>query len=506
MTNGEPSSVAPPSPPVEREEGLSREEFTADLRRRKQRKVERWNALADDRDRWRHRGRVYHQEIVRLLRFLVPPGSRVLEIGTTTGDLLAALEPTVGVGIDFSPAMVERAKQKYPQLEFLVGDAEELPEALDGRQFDFVVLSDVVGHLDDVWKALREVRRIVQPQTRLIVTWYSFLWEPMLKLGEKVGLKMPVEQENWLSRHDLESFLSLCHFEVVSTSSRTLLPLPIPLLAPLCNTLLSPLPGFRLFNLIQYLVARPTAIPEPEPLTTSVIVPCRNERGNVRPALERIPPMGPETEVIFCDGHSDDGTVEEIEKARSEQDRYPFRIRVMTQDGKGKCDAVRKAFDHAENDVLFILDADLTVPPEDLPKFYAAVAEGRADFVNGTRLVYPMEAEAMRTANLLGNKFFSLLLSWILGQRIKDTLCGTKVLRRDHQRQLQPDRAYFGNFDPWGDFELLFSAAKRHLRIRDLPVRYRARTFGDSKMNAFRDGWVLLRMSWWALRKLRMKR
>ena len=481
-------------------------EFTRGERARREARIGFWNRRAMDRDRWRRRGRVYHDEIIRLLRFLIPKGARILEIGSTTGDLLAALEPSRGVGVDFAPEMVKVARQKYPGLQFIEGDAEQLPAGLAEEEFDFIVMSDLVGHLGDVWKAFREARRIAGDRTRLIVTWYNFLWEPLLKLGEKVGWKMPVDDENWLSLRDLEGLLSLNHFETVVDGSRTLVPARIPLFAPACNKLLSPLPGLRQLNLIQYLVARPMPLPEPQPLSTSVVIPCRNERGNVLPALQRLPPMGPRTEVIFCDGHSSDGTIEAIEAQQARAPEWPFEIRLVHQDGTGKGDAVRKAFLEARNDVLFILDADLTVAPEDLTKFYLAMAEGRGELINGTRMVYPMEKEAMRTLNILGNKFFSLAFSWILGQRIKDTLCGTKVIRRQDYLAVRELGNLFGDTDRWGDFELILGAAKKNLKIADLPVRYRARTYGVTKMNSFRTGWKLLRMAWQGFLKLRLQR
>jgi glycosyltransferase involved in cell wall biosynthesis len=214
--------------------------------------------------------------------------------------------------------------------------------------------------------------------------------------------------------------------------------------------------------------------------------------------------MGPGTELIFVDGNSSDGTVEEIETVIREY-KGPLTLRYIPQgDGKGKGDAVRKGFAAAKNDVLMILDSDLTVPPEDLPKFYRALVQQKGEFINGVRLVYPMEGEAMRFLNLLGNKFFSLALSWVLEQPIKDSLCGTKVLYRSDYDRIAAHRAYFGDFDPFGDFDLLFGAARLNMRIVDLPVRYRARTYGETKIDRFAHGWLLLKMTGFGFAKLRM--
>lgn len=483
-------------------------DFLAQEKARQEQRRAFWDAIAPERDRWRRRGRVYHDEVRALLRFLIPRQSRVLEIGCATGDILASLEPSRGVGVDLSPKMVELARQKHPHLEFRVSDAQALDETLKGEEFDYVVMSDLIGHVGDVWSVLRQARAVVRGGAHLVITWYSFLWEPVLKLGERVGMKMPVHPENWLSLADLEGLLLLNHFEVVHAGSRVLFPLDVPLVAPLLNGVFARLPLVRALNLVRFLVARPLPLPEPAPLSTSVIVPCRNERGNIAPLVERMPALGPVTEVIFCDGRSTDGTVEEIERLRAAPgiSGRPFTIEFMTQDGSGKKDAVWKAFRAAKNDVLMILDADLTVPPEDLPKFHVALAEGKGELINGTRMVYPMEGGAMRLLNMVGNRFFSVVLSWILGQRIKDTLCGTKVLRRSDWKRIEAGLAAFGDRDPFGDFDLILGATKQNLKIRDLPVRYRARTYGETKISRFRDGLRLLRLTFYAWRLFKWTR
>jgi SAM-dependent methyltransferase len=464
--------------------------------------------LADERDAWRARNRAYYDGIERLARFVVPEGASVLEVGSGTGDLLAALRPTVGVGLDLSPRLVELARQKHPGLEFVVGDVEDLdgpdaPEALRGRTFDYVIVSDVVGALFDVWRAFRALRRVCTPRTRLLVTYYNFVWEPLLRLGERVGQKMPIAQQNWLGMQDLANLLELNHFDIVRRGTAQLIPVEAPPLSTLANRYLAALPGVRHLALTQFFVCRPAQgiIPTRE-YSCTVVVPCKNERGNIDAIVARTPEMGKGTELLFVDGNSDDGTVEAIERHITAGTRPGMRL-IHQGDGKGKGDAVRKGFAAAHGDVLFILDADLTVVPEDLPKFYAAIAEGKAEFVNGSRLVYPMEGEAMRFLNSVGNKLFGVALSGLLEQRLKDTLCGTKVLlRRDYER-IAAARAFFGDFDPFGDFDLLFGAAKQNLKIVELPVRYRARTYGETKISRFRHGAQLARMTLHAFRRFR---
>lgn len=484
----------------------SSSDFAERERRARQRRVAQLDAVAAERDHWRQKNAYYYRSIEALCQSVVPEGARVLEIGCGTGELLAGLRPREGLGLDLSPRMIERARDKFAgqeHLQFVVGDAETLdvPE-LDGRSFDYVVLSDVVGQLGDVWAAFRAVRRLCHEHTRLLVSYYNFAWEPVLRAGARLGLKMPVEQQNWLGMHDLRNLLELNGFEIVRAGTANLLPVAVPLLSRFANRYLAQAPLLRHLALTQFFVARPVSA-APRDYSCTVVVPCKNERGNVDAIVARTPQMGRGTELLFVDGNSDDGTVEAIERHLREDGLASVRL-LHQGDGSGKGDAVRKGFAAAKGELLFILDADLTVPPEDLPKFYAAFAEGRGEFVNGTRLVYPMEGRAMRFLNLLGNKFFSVALSAILEQRLKDTLCGTKVLsHRDYER-IAAARSFFGDFDPFGDFDLLFGAAKQNLKIVEIPIRYRDRTYGETKISRFRHGLLLLRMTAFAWRKFRL--
>jgi SAM-dependent methyltransferase len=466
---------------------------------------EHFDRLAPELDRWRRKSRSYHRDLERFCRSVVPPRASVLEIGCGAGDLLAALEPARGVGIDLSPRMIDRARAKYPHLTWRVGDAESLDL---GETFDYVIVSDLLGHLDDIWTAFHGLRRVVRPDTRVVITSCSYLWEPALRLAEAVGQRIPLRQQNWLTLDEIQNLLELCDLEVVKRGQRFLVPKDVPLLSGWVNAVVAKLPLVRRLCLIGYVVARPrphaSDAGRDDGLTCSVIVPCRNEAGNIAPAVARIPDLGAHTEIIFVDGDSTDGTREAIE-AEIDRHRGKKDIKLVLQrPATGKGDAVRLGFDAASGDVLVILDADLTVEPEDLPKFYEAIVRRRGDLVSGSRLVYPMERQAMRFLNLLGNKAFSTLFTWILEQRITDTLCGTKGLRRSDYLKIKANRAFFGDFDPFGDFDLLFGAAKLNLKIVELPVRYRQRVYGTTKISRFRHGVLLLRMSWIAIRKLKL--
>jgi glycosyltransferase involved in cell wall biosynthesis/SAM-dependent methyltransferase len=495
-------------------------EEAAERRRRRERHFE---ALAPERDRWRARSATYHRAIAALCRRHVAPGARVLELGCGTGDLLAALDPDPegSLGIDLSAAMVARARERHPELRFEKADAETL--ALPGRTFDAIVASDLVGHLEDIYATLRGLRALCHPRTRLVVTYHNFLWEGALSLAEKLGLKMPQPDLNWLGMQDLENLLRLSGFAVAATGRELLVPVGIPLVARVLNAIAPRTPLLKHLCLVQDAVAElePSRSSTGERPSVSVVIPCRNEAGNVDAAVERLPEMGRATEILFVDGHSTDGTVERIEQAIARyRGRRDIRLIHQTPRGEGgasgedpdrmlrlgKGDAVRKGFAAAKGDVVMILDADLTVAPEDLPRFVEALEEGRARFVNGSRLVYPMEQESMRFLNLCGNKAFSLAFTWLLGQPIKDTLCGTKALYRADYERLAAGRAYFGDFDPFGDFDLLFGAARLRLPLVDMPIRYARRTAGVSKVRLVSHGLLLVRMSSIAFRKFKWNR
>ncbi|MBI4609934.1 MAG: glycosyltransferase [Candidatus Rokubacteria bacterium] len=443
-------------------------------------------------DAWGRKNPEYHRAVRSLAGYYIPPGARVLEIGCGTGDLLAALSPSDGLGIDLSAEMVRLATKKHPDLRFRQMAAEELD--LAGERFDYIVLSDLIGYLYDIREVFRRLRGACHARTRVVISWYNRLWQPVISLAERLGVKPPLPLLNWTTPEDVENLLYLAGFERIHRRGHILLPKRVPALTPLANRYLAHLPGFRWLCLTNWIVARPVGVkPEPAPLRVSVISPCRNEAGNIEPLVRRLPRMGSHTELIFVEGHSRDGTLEECRRVAA---AYPDRdIKVFVQEGIGKADAVRLGFARASGDALIILDADLSVAPEDLPQFYELLAPGQGEFVNGSRLVYAMDSRAMRFLNLLGNRAFALLLSSILGQPIKDTLCGTKALLRQDYARIATGRHYFGDFDPFGDYELIFGAAKLNLRIVEVPVRYHTRVYGQTNISRFTHGWLLLRMS-----------
>ncbi len=441
--------------------------------------------------------RRYHGLLESYFGFLIPPGQRVLDLGCGLGELVASLKPSRAVGVDFSPAAVALGRTMNPSVEFHVADAAQFQSA---ESFDYIVMSDLVNDVPDVQQLLERARTNATPDTRLVLNFFNNLWRPVLTLAEKLGLKAPTLPQNWLSLSDIRNLLHLAGWEVVKYDVRILWPIRTPLLERFFNRWLAPL--LKHFCLTIFVVARPKPKVEPDThYRCTVVIPARNESGNIEDAVKRVPEMGRGTEIIFIEGGSKDDTWDEIQRVAK---AYPHRdIKMLKQQSNGKGGAVREAFAVAKGDMLFILDADLTVPPEELPKFYEAARSGTADFVNGVRLVYPMEDQAMQFLNMIANKCFGFMFSWLLGQPIKDTLCGTKVLMRPHYELIARNRSYFGDFDPFGDFDLLFGAAKLNLRIIDLPIRYRARTYGETNISRWKHGWLLLRMTWFAARRLK---
>jgi len=465
--------------------------------------------IAEFRDRnepgraaWRARNAFYHAEDERALRFLVPADASVLALGCGNGAELASLAPRRGLGLDPSPRAVEAARAAFPQLEFRVADIEG-PDAVAGlgETFDVILLGDTVGWIEDIEDVLGRLHAVCHPDTRLVLSYHSPLWEPALRFAQNLGLKAPMPPLNWLGMRDLVTLLDLAGFETIRREWRTLAPVSLFGLGALVNRVLAPLPFVRALCLRHYLVARSRRVKAPEPVSATVVIPARNERGNIEAAVRRLPRFCERVEIVFVEGHSKDGTLDEMHRVRA---AYPDRdIKIFVQEGKGKGDAVRKGFAEATGEVLMILDADLTVPPEQMPKFFRQIADGRGEFINGTRLVYPMEDQAMRTLNLIANHGFSVIFTWLLNQRFTDTLCGTKVLRKAHYERIAANRLYFGDFDPFGDFDLIFGAVKLNLKVSEVPVRYLARSYGETQISRFRHGWLLLRMVVFAWRKLK---
>lgn len=470
-----------------------------ELTKRKRKVMDFMDGLAESRNNYIEKNKYYYEDLISFFKYNVPEGSSVLEIGCGTGHTLNALNPKRGVGLDISLQMIEQARSQYPHLSFFQMDAENL-EIYD--PFDYIIISDTLGYLEDIQKALQELWKVAHPDTRIIITYHNFLWQPLLLFAEKMNIKMPQLRLNWLNHEDIHNLLNLEWFEIIKEGRRFIVPKLIPGISYFFNKYLSQIPFFNIFGITGYTIARPFKRLEEQNTSVSVIIPARNERGNIESAVNRCPQMGSHTEIIFVEGHSEDGTLDEI-KQICEKYSDTHDVKYIVQDGKGKGNAVRNGFAMASGNILMIQDADLTAPPEDLPRFYHAIATGKGEYINGSRLVYPMEDKAMQTLNIYANKFFSLMFSWLLGQPLKDTLCGTKVIHRDNWNKINANRKYFGEFDPFGDFDLIFGAAKLNLKIVEVPVRYQARQYGETNISRFRHGWLLVKMVLFAMNKIK---
>jgi SAM-dependent methyltransferase len=453
------------------------------------------------------RARAYfYGYLTRVLRTRVPPGQRILDIGCGSGELLAALAPSEAVGVDLSAKAVAAARAAHPgpQFEFIEGDGTD-PRLLAGLKgpFDVILLVNVVTHLSDVQSALESLQALCHRRTRVVIYSYSRLWQPALRLAELLRLKYRQPPEAWLPPEEIALMLELADFETIRRDAHVVMPVHVPLLSDLVNRYLGHLPVVQAFSLVYGIIARPSP-PRARPVAlpaTSVVIPCRNESGHIRELVARLPDLGAGSEFVFVEGNSTDDTEQVVRQVIADNPGRPLRF--VKQTGRGKGDAVRRGFAEARGDALVILDSDMGVAPEDIPKFLQALSRGKGEMINGSRMVYPMEGRAMRFLNLIANKSFALLFSWLLGQQLRDTLCGTKVLYREDYERIAANRAFFGDFDPFGDFDLLFGAARLNLKIVDLAVRYHERQYGVTNISRFRHGWLLVRMSAFAARKLK---
>lgn len=462
-----------------------------------------FETTAEQRDKWKKRNKYYWRDLEKFSNYLVPEYASVLEVGCGTGDLIANLQANKKVGIDFSEKIITIAKSKHPNTQFHTMDAENITLA---EKFDYIIISNTIGYLSDIQKVFLQLKKVSHPNTKIIVTYYNFLWQPLLSFAELLHLRMHQPEQNWLSKEDIKNLRNLADFDAYKEGERLICPVYIPLISTFLNKYVAKLPLFNKLCLTNYVIAKPKPSTDESIWKTqysvSVVIPARNESGNIENAILRTPMMGKHTEFIFIEGNSKDDTWEKIQ-AMAKKYQHTHDIKIAKQDGKGKGDAVRKGFDMATGDILMILDADLTMPPEDLPKFYDAIASGNGEFINGSRLVYNMDQKAMRFLNLLANKFFSIMFTWLLGQRFKDTLCGTKVLLKSDYEHLKIGRKFFGDFDPFGDFDLIFGAAKLNLKTIEIPIRYKERTYGSTNISRFRHGLILLRMCLFASKKIK---
>lgn len=366
----------------------------------------------------------------------------------------------------------------------------------------YLILNHTLSYVDDVESFINRLSKKMDNDSRVVVISFNFFWKPVLNIATYLGLRKKGPREpNWLDQNDIKNIFYLMGLEEIKRGSRFLLPLNLGLLSKIVNRFVAQVPIINYFCLTNYQIFR--LVPKPvKDYSVSIIIPAKNEKENVRGLLKKIPRLSKNIEVIFVEGHSKDNTLTAI-KDEIKSYKGPIKTKLLKQNGIGKADAVNLGLSKAKNEMLIIFDADLSVYPNDLKKFYQAIKDGKAELANGSRLVYPLEGQAMQTLNIVGNKIFSLIFSYLLGQTIKDTLCGTKVLLKKNYNLILKNKGQFGNFDPFGDYNLLFGASKLNLKITDIPVRYHERKYGKTNISRFQHGLLLLKMTLIAARKLK---
>ena len=470
--------------------------------KRKQKIINNSNLLIQNGSYLKKINSYFFNSNIKYLNFLIPANSNILDLGCGDGTLLNHLQPKVGYGIDFSEEMINEGEIKYPNINFIKGDLENVLTLTNIPPiFNVILFSDILGSLNDIQTTFKNYKFYCNSDTRIIIAYHYKIWNPLIKIFEKISLKSKESEQNSFTINDIFCFLSLNDYEIIQHDYRILIPWSILGIGTFINSYIATLPFIRYLCIRRYVTARTVIKKLNLDKSISIIIPCRNEKGNIETAVNRIPKFCHNLEIIFVEGHSSDGTLDEVLRIQKKYNNID--ITVTQQDGVGKGDAVRKGFDLAKGDILIILDADLTVSPEDLPKFYNVINEGKGEFINGTRMIYPMEGQAMQFLNYIANSVFSWLFSWLLNQRITDTLCGTKALLRCHYKEISKNRKYFGDFDPFGDFDLLLGAAKLNLKIIEIPIRYSARKYGSTNISRFQHGWLLLKMVIYSFRKFK---
>jgi hypothetical protein len=434
---------------------------------------------SNDKIRSINRNWYYHQNLINFYKFNISPNSSILNIHD---------------GIDYYSKSLN--PQNYKSINIL--ENENLPS----EKFDFIIIADTLSLVPDIQTLFHRLKILVKPQTRIIINYHNYLWRPLIRFAEKIGIKSPQNRTNWLTTEDIVNLLEIENFQIIKIGKRLLFPFYIPLISYIINKYFANLPLINSLCFVNFLISR--QLPKSKTntdQTVSIVIPARNEEKNIENAIKRLPPFGKHQEIIFVEGHSKDNTWKTIKQIKRKY--HDMDIKYLKQEGKGKADAVRKGFSVARGNILMILDADLTVSPKELPKFYNAIVNGKGEYINGSRLVYPMEKQAMQFLNILGNYFFSVAFSWILSQKIKDTLCGTKVLSRENYNKIKQNRSYFGDFDPFGDYDLIFGASKLNLKFIEIPIHYKAREYGQTNISRFQHGFLLLKMTFFALNKIK---
>jgi len=449
-----------------------------------------FNRIAENYERYQKKNFYYHCLIENVYLSSIPSKSTIIDFGCGTGKLLARLNPSKACAIDFSSNMISVAKRSLGNnVKFVCSDfALFSPQ----EKYDYAIISNTLEYVSDINSLLSKAYDSLNEDGKIIITSVNPVWKLILRVGNKLHIKTPDLEKNFLTNKDVVNFLEVAGFEIIAEGLTGAVPVYIPFISPFLNFLIRELPLLRQFGSIQCVIAKKRRLSRE--YACSVIVPCFNEAGNITTIIQKIPKIGKWTELIFVDDGSQDSTADQVDSSL----RDDIKIRCISyKPNRGKLYAITAGFHNAKGDILFILDADLAIIPEELRKFYKVMAEGYADFVNGTRFIYPMEGKAMRLLNYFGNKIFCLVVSWIIDQRVSDTLCGSKALFRKDFLHISMGH------DPWGDYDLIFGVAKLKLKMREVAVHYQERKYGKSKMKPLKHTNALLKACFWGLKNIK---
>lgn len=359
------------------------------------------------------------------------------------------------------------------------------------KKYDYIILNGNLGYTNDVMQVLQSAYKASKPTSRLIIYQHNHLWQWILWFIESLGLKRKEGVQNWLSINDVSLYMSAAGFEKTRVFRRTIFPASLFGVGRIINLIFAILPILDFWKLDQYIIGRPITDRRLNSLTICITV--KNEKGNIEPIANFIPKIANNQEILFIEGHSTDGTRDEVKRVIK---KYPKQnIRLIKQSGNGQGDAIKLGFSKAKGDVILLYEGDGTSDPRDLNYFYNALAEGRFEFVEGSRFVYPLDNKSMPAANKLGNMFFAKWFSFFLNQRATDVLSGIKGLLKEDFDLINKSWGFLGFNDPFGDFELLYGAVKNGLKIGEIPMRYYPRKYGKSKTNVLKHGTYLLKMA-----------
>lgn len=421
--------------------------------------------------KWQHQ--YYHERIRKTFSFIIPPNKKILFLGADDAKILASLRPAKGT------VAISTAYESY------------LPK----EKFDYIILNGVLGQTTDMLRILKNILRACHPSTRILIYQYNYLWQWVLAIAEKLRLKRKEGVQNWLSVNDLKTYLEGADFQVTRIFRRTIFPFNFFGLGRILNFIDAIIPFFDFLKLDQFIISRPEPylFPKELPESLTICITVRNEKGNIEKIVKSIPKICKEQEILFVEGHSTDGTRKEILRMINQ---YPDKsIRVMGQPGIGQGDATRVGFKAAKGEIIIIYEGDGTSDPGDIKYFYDAMTSGRFEFIEGSRFVYPLDNKTMPVINQLGNIFFAKWFSFFLGQKTTDVLSGIKSILKKDYNLLFERWGFLGFEDPFGDFELLYGAARMGLKFGEIPMRYYPRTYGETKTKPFTHGLYLLKMA-----------